>query len=248
MSKRKQKREEVFFKSVAENQQAMIDGPIKKKWTKYDIKNIRPITEAQEQMFAYYQQGKHIVAHGSPGTGKSLLSLFMAISDILDPSTPYHQLLIIRSAVATRDQGFLPGTLAEKQSCFETPYHDIFEFLFGRKSTYEDMKRANIIQFMSTSYVRGLTWDNSVIFVDETENCNFHEINSIVTRVGNDSKIILAGDIKQSDLLKSTKDICGMGRLIDIAGRMDEIATVQFTADDIVRSSFVKSWIIASDQ
>jgi phosphate starvation-inducible protein PhoH len=245
--KRNKRVDETFVKAVQFNKQVMQEGPTKKKWTPHDLKTIQPITDAQSQMFEQYLQGDNVVAYGCPGTGKTLLALYLAMCDILDQRTPYQRLIIVRSAVASRDQGYLKGTLEEKESVFETPYKDIFAFLFGRASTYEDMKKAGLIEFMSTSYVRGLTWDNCIVVVDEIQNCNWHEINSVVTRVGDDSKMVLAGDIKQTDLLKSNKDVCGMGHLLEVVERMDEMSSVQFTSDDIVRSAFVKAWIIATE-
>jgi phosphate starvation-inducible protein PhoH len=245
--KRKQQKELVFYKNTVENQLAMIEGPIKKKWTKHDMKFIQPITESQRTMCQLFYQGDHILAYGSAGTGKSLIALYLAIADVLDPSKPQNQLVIVRSAVATRDQGFLPGSLDEKLSVFEGPYHDIFSYLFNRNSTYEDMKKAGVIKFVSSSYIRGLTWDNAMVVVDEVENFNMHEISSVMTRLGDHSRIILAGDLKQTDLLKSNRDTTGMHRLIEICNRMPEVSLIEFTQDDIVRSGFVKSWIIASE-
>ena len=226
----------------------MIEGPTRKKWSKFDVRTITPITNAQEQMFHQYFQGDNVVAFGSAGTGKTLCALYLAMCDILDPNKPENHLILVRSAVATRDIGFLPGTAVEKQAVYEQPYHDLFTFLFGRTSTYDDMKKAGVVQFMLTSFIRGLTWDNAVVIVDEAENATFHELNSIMTRIGDDSRIILAGDVNQTDLLKSSRDMCGLGKLIEVSKYVDEISTVEFTSDDIVRSGFVKSWIKACER
>lgn len=246
-AKRKDRREEIYLKAVSDNIHAIHDGPIKKKWTKHDIHPINPITDSQQLMFQLYFQGDHIVAHGYPGTGKTLVALYLAICDVIDPTKPQNKLIIVRSTVASRDQGFLPGDLNEKQAVFESPYHDIFEYIFGRKSTYADMKKAGLIEFMSTSYVRGLTWDNCIVFLDEMQNCNWQEANSVASRVGENSRIIFAGDITQNDLIKNNRDVTGVSRILQTAERMSETSIVEFGVNDIVRSGFVRSWIIASE-
>jgi phosphate starvation-inducible PhoH-like protein len=168
--------------------------------------------------------------------------------DILDGSLPQKQLVVVRSAVATRDLGFMPGTLEEKTSLFEIPYRDILADLFGRPATYDNMKEAGLIRFVTTSYIRGLTWDNSIIIVDEAQNLTWHEINSVMTRIGENSRIVFTGDLIQTDLNKKTSEKTGMQRLLATASKMSQFSTVQFTSDDIVRSELVKDWIIASEQ
>lgn len=222
-------------------------GPHKKKWSKHDIRSIKPLTDNQHDMFRAYFQGSHICAHGSPGTGKTYLALFLALCDILDGNKPQNHLILVRSAVATRDVGFLPGTLEEKMALYEMPYRDIFADLFGRSTTYDDMKDQNLVRFMTTSFIRGLTWDNAIIVVDEGQNMTWHEINSVLTRVGINSRIIFTGDLAQTDLTKSPRDQSGMERFVRTVRNMAEFASIEFTKDDIVRSDFVRSWIIATE-
>lgn len=236
-----------MLNSISVNMAAMSEGPQKKKWSVHDIKPIQPITETQRDFFHSYLQNSNIVAHGSAGTGKSFLAMYLGLRDIVDPQTPQTKLMIVRSAVPSREVGHLPGDLDEKMAVYETPYGDICSELFGRKSTYDDMKKAGLITFLSTSFVRGTTWDNCIVIVDEAQNMTWHEINSVMTRMGSNSRIIFTGDLVQTDLNHRKSDITGMSRLIRTAERMDEFCTHKFTTKDIVRSELVKSWIIASE-
>ncbi len=221
----------------------------KKTWTIHDLKQIKPITAPLREMCdAFIDQQKNLVAYGYAGTGKSLMSIYLAISEILDKQSNVDKLIIVRSSVPSRDIGFLPGTEEEKLAVYERPYHDIFAELFGRKSTFNDMKEANIVQFLSSSFIRGLTWDNAIIFVDEFQNMTLSELDGIITRVGRNSKIILAGDVQYQQDLSGKKEQSGGSQLLKIASAMKQFKVINFTIDDIVRSGFVKSWITARDQ
>lgn len=231
--------------AVCANLDAQRQGPTKKKWTKHDIKSIRALRPSHETLLRSYFQGDNICAVGSAGTGKTYLSTYLAISDVLEPDQKHEKVIFVRSAVATRDVGFLPGTLEEKTALFEMPYKDILADLFGRPSTYDDMKAAGLVEFMPTSFVRGLTWNNAIIVVDEVQNLTLHEINSVLTRIGDNTRVILTGDYIQSDLNKSKFDTTGIKDMLQIIKRMDGFSTIEFTRDDIVRSGFVKEWITA---
>ncbi len=248
--KRQFQREEMqrLEKALIENGKAMELGPRKKKWTTHDLKNIKPLTPAQEDMFHAMFNDFNLCAHGTAGTGKTFVALYLAFSEMLRHDSPYNHIILIRSAVSTRDIGFMPGTLEEKTAFYELPYEDMCATLFGRLSTYNDMKEAGIVRFLTTSFIRGLTWDNAIVIVDEGQNMTFHEINSVMTRLGENSRIIFTGDMLQTDLLKgSSAERSGMERFIQIIKKMKEFTNVEFTRHDIVRSQFVKSWIIASE-
>lgn len=247
-SQSKLKEQIAFLNEVnINNTKAMEEGPIKKKWTTHDLGNIRALTPAQEDLFHAWFNGKHICAHGTAGTGKTFLALYLAFREVLDNRYPADHIIIVRSNVSTREVGHLPGTLDEKMSEYERPYRDILGELFDRFSTYDDMKAAGLVTFMSTSFVRGLTWNNAVVIVEEGQNLNFHEINSIMTRVGQDTRVIFTGDVPQSDLGTTGKDKTGMIHMLDVIQHMDHFASVKFTTHDIVRSEFVKSWILATE-
>ena len=229
------------------NNQATQEGPKRKKWSTHDLKSIRPLNPTQDEMFQAWFQGNNICAHGSAGTGKTFLALYLAFLEVLD-KRQQTKIILVRSAVPTREIGHLPGTLEEKTALYELPYHDICWELVGRKSTYQDMKDAGVIEFMTTSFIRGLTWDNAVVIVDEGENMTFHEIDSIMTRLGENSRVIFTGDLVQTDLDGRRNGVCGMKQFLNVVDNMDEFASIHFSVKDIVRSGFVKSWITASQQ
>lgn len=219
--------------------------------TKFGMKRIEPMTENQRALFQSYQEGKNILAIGSAGTGKSFISLYLALKDVM-ANNEYKEVIIVRSSVQSREQGHMPGNANEKMANFEAPYSDIVNDLFERGDAYQIMKQKGMIRFMSTSFVRGLTFDNALILVDEVQNMNWGEIKTISTRVGNNSKIILCGDTKQDDLLasKNRADVSGLRHFKRVVDRMskDCFATIEFAVDDIVRSGFVKEFIIAEEQ
>jgi len=209
----------------------------------HDLKAIKPLTTPQKQMMESYFSGNSIFASGSAGTGKSLVALYLALNDLLDRDQPIEHVKIIRSVVPTREVGYLPGSIDEKISVYETPYRELFSFLFDMPTSYDKFKESGKVEFMPTSFLRGQTWDNSVIVVDEVQNLNFHEVNTVMTRVGRNSKIILVGDSNQSDLFKSNRDISCIERLDKVLSNNNFFDTIYFQRQDIVRSDFVRAWI-----
>lgn len=238
---------EFLSEMLEKNAKAVREGPKKKNFHLHDMKAIRPMNETQREFFESYILGNHVVGNGSAGTGKSFLSVYLALTDVLDVEKPQHRLIIIRSAVASRDIGHLPGSIEEKMAVYEEPYKAIVGNLMSKNNAYTDMKDAGKIEFMPTSFVRGLTWDNAVVVVDEAQSMTFHEINSVITRLGHNSKIIICGDIAQNDLITKKQDQSGFNRMLAIAGKMDSFDIVTFTRHDIVRSKFVKDWICAAE-
>lgn len=234
--------------AISLNGRAAQEGPKRKTWSRHDLKNVRPLTPAQTDMFHDFFAGNNIVAYGSAGTGKSYVALYLAISEYLKQDSCIEQILVVRSAVPTREIGFLPGTLEEKAAIYELPYKDIFADLMGRGSTYDDMKEAGIVKFCTTSFIRGLTWDNTIVVVDEAQSMTFHELNSLMTRLGDGSRIILCGDHAQTDLVGGRGGVSGFEDFVKVANAMDMFSTVKFHTFDIVRSEFVKSWLIKCEQ
>jgi predicted ribonuclease YlaK len=233
--------------ALINNYKAWDEGPTRKSWSLHDIIALTPLTHTQEDFFNSYYAGYHMVGYGCTGTGKTLISMWLAMCDVLDKSKPQTRVIIVRSNVATRDVGHLPGTVDEKLAPFETPYGDIFEMLFEKSSTYIDMKSAGLIQFMPTSFIRGQTWDNAVVIVDEFQSVNFHEIGSIISRLGTDSRLIVLGDIKQNDLIYKNNDTSGFVHAMNAFKRMNSVKLIEFTQDDIVRSGICREWIIACE-
>lgn len=234
---------EEFVLEVHTNQRAIQDGPKRKKFTKHDLRHIRPMNETQRMFFESYLLGNNIVGSGSAGTGKSFCGLYLALNDVLSEDSPRDKIVIVRSAVQSRSIGFTPGDVNEKMEPYESPYVDICADLLGKSKAYETAKDTGLIQFMPTSFLRGNSWDNCVILIDEIQSCNLHEIMTIMTRTGNNSRVIALGDMVQDDLIYHKNDSSGMGVFLEIANRMPEFDVINFTKDDIVRSKFVKSFI-----
>lgn len=197
------------------------------------LQEIEPLT--QNQVLAFESE-KHLVLHGVAGTGKTFLSCYFAFDDVSKGA--YERVVFIRSAVPTRDIGFLPGTEKEKASVYEEPYKDIAVELFRRGDAYDMLKQKGLVHFMTTSFVRGVTLRNAVIIVDECQNMSFHELDSIITRVGEGCRIIFCGDFRQADLAKN-----GMQDFLKVLTDMDEFDMIDFQVKDIVRSDFVKKYI-----
>ena len=216
---------------------------------KFSMKRISPMTLNQEKVTRAYKAGKNLANIGSAGTGKTYLSMALALEEVLE-NEEYTKLIIIRSAVQSREQGFMPGSLSEKMGYYETPYIDIVNDLFGRGDAYQILKQKGMLQFMSTSFVRGLTFDNAIIIVDECQNMTYQELDTVMTRVGESSKIIFCGDMKQDDLKisKHRADVSGLKDFIRVISKMNAFSVVEFTVDDIVRSGIVKEYLIVKER
>jgi phosphate starvation-inducible protein PhoH len=233
---------------LVNNGLAMADTSIKKKkWSIHDLRSITPITTPQRDMLNSYFNGNNIIANGSAGTGKSFMALYLALTDALSPSQPQDRVVIVRSIVPVREIGHLPGTMEEKIEPYEAPYKDLLYHLTGAASAYNRMKENGVIEFIPTSFIRGINIDNAVVIVDEIQNMNFAELNSIVTRIGEDTRLIMVGDQIQTDLYKSFNDKSGMGLFLKIARKMSSFDEIIFHQQDIVRSNFVKEWICAME-
>ena len=212
--------------------------------------DIEPITDNQKKLFDSYAQDKHLVAYGTSGTGKTFISLYNALADILDETTPYERIYLVRSLVSTREIGFLPGDHEDKADIYQIPYKNMVKYMFQMPTDadfemlYGNLKAQESIKFWSTSFIRGTTLDNAIVIVDEFQNLNFHELDSIITRIGENSKIIFCGDASQTDLVK-TNDRNGIHDFLNILRKMPSFDIIEFGINDIVRSGLVKEYIIA---
>ena len=213
----------------------------------FKMHQIHPLTEAQGETFDAYYEGYNLLLHGLAGTGKTFISLYLALREVLDGDTGRKNITIVRSVVPTRDMGFLPGSASEKSRIYEQPYSAICNELFSRGDAYEVLKRRGIIDFMTTSYIRGTTMNDSIIIVDECQNMTFHELDSTLTRIGHNSKILFCGDFRQTDLNKPY-DRSGIKDFMSILEIMSSFDYVEFGEDDIVRSGLVKEYIIAKER
>lgn len=210
---------------------------------------INPITDNQKRAFEAYNNNKNLFLYGAAGTGKTFLSLYNALQSVLDNSSQYDCVYMVRSAVPTRDIGFMPGDEEDKTALFQVPYQNMVKFMFEQPNDmafsmlYDRLKNQGSMMFLTTSFLRGITLDNAVIIVDECQNLTFHELDTIVTRVGQDSRIIFCGDFFQTDLQKSS-DKEGMRVFMKILEQMESFESIEFTIGDIVRSGFVKEYLI----
>jgi predicted ribonuclease YlaK len=213
------------------------------------LKTFDALTENQQKFFDAYKRGDYFIGlFGSPGVGKTFLAMYRGLEEVLDRTNPFKQIVVVRSAVQVRDQGFVPGSLDEKMEIYETPYKEISETLFGRSDAWDRLKEQGYARFISTTAIRGISIDDAIILVDESQSMTFHELSSVISRVGHRSKIIFIGDLKQNDLIKSKNDVSGLKEFLNVARHMDEFSEITFTPDDIVRSSLVKSFIVACDK
>ena len=214
------------------------------------MRDIDPLTQNQQNLFDAYAQNKHLVAYGCAGTGKTFITLYNALRDVLDPTSPYEKIYIVRSLVATREIGFLPGDHEDKSYLYQIPYKNMVKYMFEMPSEadfemlYGNLKAQETIGFWSTSFIRGTTLDRAIIIVDEFQNLNFHELDSIITRIGTDSKIMFCGDATQTDLIKQNERN-GIHDFMNILRIMPSVDIIEFGVEDIVRSGLCKEYLLS---
>ena len=214
-----------------------------------NLTTVKGITDSQKIVFDTWKKGKNQFLFGSAGTGKTFISLYLALNDVFDLKKPYDKVVLVRSLIPTREIGFLPGDEEDKAALYQVPYQNMVQFMFEMpneqsfNNLYDRLKGQGTLFFLSTSFLRGLTFDNSIIIVDECQNLNFHELDTIVTRVGQDSRIVFCGDFDQSDLIK-TNEKNGLHDFLRILSEMEEFNCTEFTIGDIVRSGFVRNYLI----
>ena len=216
----------------------------------FSISNdISPMTDNQSVAFDAWENGANLMLHGIAGTGKTFLGLYFSLKEVMAKNTHYKKVFIVRSVVPTRDIGFLPGSQKDKMKVYEAPYYDIASKLFERGDAYEILKQRNNVEFISTSFLRGSTFDDCIIVVDEVQNMSDQELHTVMTRVGENCRIIFCGDVKQDELTSERKkEMSGLRSFMKVIKRMKEFDFVEFEASDIVRSKLVKSYIIERDR
>ena len=217
--------------------------------TNSDLVKIEPVTDNQKVVFESYKKGQNQFLYGCAGTGKTFVTLYLAMQEVLRNDTPYDRVVMVRSLIPTREIGFLPGDEEDKAALYQVPYSNMVQFMFKQPNEqafsmlYDRLKTQGSFYFLSTSFLRGLTFDNSIIIVDECQNLNFHELDTIVTRVGQDSKIMFCGDFMQTDLSK-VNERNGLHDFLRILEEMEEFNCLEFNIGDIVRSGFVRNYLI----
>lgn len=223
----------------------------KEQQSNLQLKSIIPKTENQKKTFKEFHANKHLFLHGTAGTGKTFVSLYLALCDLNNTNSLTEKIYIIRSATPTKDIGFLPGKIKEKTQIYELPYYSIMTELYGRGDAYDILKNKNQVEFLSTSFLRGQTFNNCIVIFDESQNGSWPELYTIISRIGNNCRIIFAGDFKQSDIIKkhhndeTKNDILNF---MNVIKKLNEFAMVEFTTEDIVRSQIIKSFILEATQ
>ena len=221
----------------------------KKDITNSDLVKIEPVTDNQKVVFESYKKGNNQFLYGCAGTGKTFVTLYLAMNEVLRQDTPYDRVVMVRSLIPTREIGFLPGDEEDKAALYQVPYSNMVQYMFKQPNEqafsmlYDRLKTQGSFYFLSTSFLRGLTFDNSIIIVDECQNLNFHELDTIVTRVGQDSKIMFCGDFMQTDLSR-INERNGLHDFLRILEEMEEFNCLEFNIGDIVRSGFVRNYLI----
>lgn len=246
-SKKTTKRQHSFFEEIITDNdfQARVNGPQKRKnFHVKDLSPVAPLNSNQESVFHSFYNDKNVFLCGTAGTGKTFLALYLAIKAVLE--NEYEKLIVIRSPVATTEIGHLPGDLDEKLMVYETPYIQTFDQFFPWKNTFQNLKEIGKVLFLPTSFLRGLTFDNAIVVFDEFQNCSDHEFSTVITRMGVNSRILVCGDVRQSDLIDKRK-LPHLGKTIEIIRNMPSFDVIEFGTEDIVRSGIVKEFILARE-
>ena len=213
----------------------------------FSLRKVNPLTYNQEKTFKAYDEGKHLMLHGVAGTGKTFISMYLALQEILKQNSYYNKIVVIRSVVPSRDMGFLPGSAKDKAKVYEEPYREICDDLFGRGDGYDILRMKGLVEFATTSFLRGVTFRDAIVIVDEFQNMNLAELDTVITRIGENCKIIFCGDIRQCDFIKK-EEKQGMMTFMKIVDKMNLFDKIEFDVDDIVRSALVKNYIISKLQ
>jgi phosphate starvation-inducible protein PhoH len=213
----------------------------------FELRTIKPLTPNQQATFEAYRRGNNLVCHGYAGTGKTFCALYLALDEILSSKSQYKRIVLIRSVVPSRDMGFLPGSIKDKIAVYEEPYKEICDDLFGRGDGYGILKMKKLIEFTTTSFLRGITFNDSIVIVDETNNMTYQELDTVMTRLGNNSRIIFCGDYRQSDLNKPYEKT-GVKEFMNITKRINSFSHIEYQKEDVVRSGVVRDYIITKTE
>tara|TARA_E500000178_G_scaffold305310_1_gene316730 strand:+ start:23588 stop:24271 length:684 start_codon:yes stop_codon:yes gene_type:complete len=210
------------------------------------LEQLEPLTKNQEKAFASYNEGNHLILSGSAGTGKTFIALYHALKTVLDKAQQQNKVVIVRSVVPTRDIGYLPGEKEEKEAPYQDLYISVVNELFQDKEAWKKLNQFKELEFMTTSFIRGITIHDAIVIIDEAQNCNFHELCSVITRLGENCRFILSGDFYQSDFVKDT-DKRGLLQFINILNNMKHFDHIEFDWKDIVRSGLVRDFIMTQE-
>jgi len=212
----------------------------------FSLCDVKPLTYNQEDTFESWYNGQNLLLHGVAGTGKTFISLYLALEEILRRNY-YKKVIIIRSVVPSRDMGFLPGNAQEKARIYEEPYREICDDLFGRGDGYDILRMKHMVEFTTTSFLRGMTFKDAIVIVDECQNMIMQELDTVITRMGDNSRIVFCGDFRQADL-KTDREKSGLHTFMTILNDIKSFDRIEFGTDDIVRSGVVKDYILSKLQ
>jgi phosphate starvation-inducible protein PhoH len=247
LTKRQFKAEQNKLKAYEQaDLEARLEGPQRKHWSIHDLKPLKPANDKQRAAMEAWFEGQSLALLGSTGTGKTALGVYLALTSLLRGEESIERIIIVRSAVQTRNVGFLPGDLKEKIAVYEEPYIEAFAKWMGRASTFSNMKECGKVSFLSTSFLRGMSFDNAIVLIDECQSMTFHELSTVLTRLGHHSRVIMMGDTAQNDL-NQKHELSGLPVFMEIVKDIKGFTPVYFNRYDIVRSGFVRSWIIATE-
>ena len=200
--------------------------------------NLIPKNDRQSQYLQALQESDQVIVFGPSGTGKTYLVSTYAAN--LYHLKTVNKIVITRPHVAVgKDIGYLPGTLEEKAAPWALPVLDVLEKQLG-KGVVETALKAGNIEVAPLALMRGRSFEDSFIICDESQNITFHELKMLLTRVGENSKLVLNGDVMQSDL----KEADGLSKVVHIVKKyMLPVPIIEFGVEDIVRSDMTKLWV-----
>lgn len=211
-----------------------------------NMRDIRPITDSQIEAYEQWDKGRNLILSGAAGSGKTFIALYLALQELI--KNRKKRLVILRSVVPTRDIGFLPGTQEEKEAAYLTPYIGVISEIFKNNPTlFTSFLKSGTVEFLTTSYIRGITLKDAIVVVDEFQNCNFHELDSIITRIGKGSRVIFSGDYYQSDFT-NRKEKEGIGEFLKIIESLKHFKKIDFTWKDCVRSGMVRDYLMTKEK
>ena len=211
-----------------------------------NMRDIKPITDSQIEAYEQWDKGRNLILSGAAGSGKTFIALYLALQELI--KNRKKRLVILRSVVPTRDIGFLPGTQEEKEAAYLTPYIGVISEIFKNNPTlFTSFLKNGTIEFLTTSYIRGITLKDAIVVVDEFQNCNFHELDSIITRIGKGSRVIFSGDYYQSDFT-NRKEKEGIGEFLKIIESLKHFKKIEFTWKDCVRSGMVRDYLMTKEK
>jgi phosphate starvation-inducible PhoH-like protein len=225
---------------MASGKKARRENSESKRYTpvEYGFTDVKPLNFIQGEYLRAIQTNQIIFGVGSAGTGKTYVAATYAAGELFHRRI--QKIIVTRPNVETgRGLGFLPGTLEEKYAPYLEPFDNVFTRCLG-KGFYEYALKAKDIEPRPLGFMRGSTFDNCIVLLDEAQNATREEMKMLLSRIGKNCKMIISGDVDQSDIPDS-----GLSDAINRLDHIPDIEVVRFLDDDIVRSKMCKQIILA---